>query len=125
MRVGGQWGLPIEQLKTIPGYDKGDVNQAKALLQQAGVQLPIRGSLLSRNDFNNEYTYVQQALAKGGIQLDLDARDNAAAYDAAYKAHFEISAGVASIVLDDREATSAETATSNAGRNGSVLKAPQ
>jgi peptide/nickel transport system substrate-binding protein len=125
MRVGGQWGLPVEQLKTIPGYDKGDINQAKALLQQAGVQLPIRGSLLSRNDFNNEYTYVQQALAKGGIQLDLDARDNAAAYDAAYKGQFDLIAWVVSIVLDDPDATFAEISTSNAVRNWSALKDPQ
>ncbi len=123
MRSSGQWGLPLDQLKQIPGYDKSNLDQAKALLQQAGVALPLKGTLLSRTDFKDDFTWTQQALAKAGIALDLDARDNAAAYDAAYKGQFDVIIWTVSIVLDDPDATFAEisTGTPKAVRNWSAL----
>jgi peptide/nickel transport system substrate-binding protein len=121
MRSSGLWGLPVDELKKIPGYDKGNIDQAKALLQQAGVQTPLKGTLLSRNDFSDFFTWTQQALAKAGINLDLDPRDNTAAYDAAYKGQFDVIAWTTTIALDDPDATFAEIATSDAVRNWSAL----
>jgi peptide/nickel transport system substrate-binding protein len=125
MRASGSWGLPVDQIKAIPGYDKGNIDQAKALLQQAGVQTPIKGTLLSRNDFTDIYTWTQQALTKVGINLDLDPRDNAAAYDAAYGGQFDLMAWTVSIVIDDPDATFAEISTSKAVRNWSALTDPE
>ncbi len=125
MRGSGAWGLPIDQLKAIPGYGQSSIDQAKALLQQAGVQLPFKGSLLSRTDFGATFTWAQQALAKIGIQLDLDPRDSTAAYDAAYKGQFDVIAWTVSISLDDPDATFAEISTSTAVRNWSALNDPE
>lgn len=125
MRSSGAWGLPVDQLKQIPGYDKSNIDQAKALLQQAGVQTPLKGTLLSRNDFQAFFTWMQQALTKIGINLDLDPRDSTAAYDAAYKGQFDLIGWTVSIVLDDPDATFAEIATSKAVRNWSALNDPE
>jgi len=125
MRSSGAWGLPVDQLHAIPGYDKGSIDQAKALLQQAGVQTPVKGTLLSRNDFNDYFTWSQQALTKIGINLDLDPRDNTAAYDAAYKGQFDLIAWTTSISLDDPDATFSEISTSDAVRNWSALNDSQ
>jgi len=123
----GAWGLPADQIKAVPGYtsDKGNIDQAKALLAQAGVSLPLKGSLLSRNDFQGIYTWTQQALTKIGINLDLDPKDTAAAYDSAYKGQFDVIAWTVSIALDDPDATFAEISTSKAVRNWSQLNDPE
>jgi peptide/nickel transport system substrate-binding protein len=124
MLPGGDWAIPDDQRKKIPGYDKADIAEAKKLLAAAGVTQPLSGVVLTRTDvtFRNQATWVQGALQKAlGWNLTIDAVDNASAYAKAYAGQFDLISWTVAITVDDPDATFAEIATSKAVRNWSKV----
>jgi peptide/nickel transport system substrate-binding protein len=124
MQPGGQWAIPSDQLKKIPGYDKADVGEAKKLLAAAGVTEPLTGVILTRIDtlFQDHATFVQGTLQKAfGWNFKIDVKDNAAAYSQAYAGKFDLIAWTVAVSVDDPDATFSEVATTKAVRNWSKI----
>jgi peptide/nickel transport system substrate-binding protein len=124
MLPGGQWAIPSDQLKKVPGYDKSDMAEAKKLLAAAGVSEPINGVILTRVDklFQDHATFIQGTLQKAfGWNFKIDVQDNATAYSKAYAGQFDLIAWTVAIGIDDPDATFSEVATSKAARNWSKV----
>jgi peptide/nickel transport system substrate-binding protein len=124
MHPDGQWALPEDILNSIPGYGRPDVEGAKRLLSEAGISTPHQIRVLTRNDFEDTAVFVQDQLSKIGFDAQLDLRDSAAAYDAAYAGDFDLIVWHLSIAIDDPDAVFGEYAISEAPRNWSQVRVP-
>jgi peptide/nickel transport system substrate-binding protein len=124
LQPGGQWAIPTDQLKKVPGYDKPDVAEAKKLLAAAGVGDPLSGVLLTRTDttFQAQATWVQGTLQKVlGWNLKIDAKDNASAFQAAYAGQFDIITWTYAVTFDDPDAVFGNLCTRRASQNWSKI----
>lgn len=124
MHPDGQWALPAEVRNSIPGYGKADVQGARRLLSEAGISFPQQIRVLTRNDFEDTAVSVKDQLAQVGFDAQLDLRDSAAAYDAAYRGDFDLIVWHLSIAIDDPDAVFGEYAISDAPRNWSQVRVP-
>ncbi len=125
MAPNGVWAIPDTELKKYDGYDKANIERAKQLLQQAGVQTPLEASTTTRTDFKDFGEFVKDGLARIGINVKLTLADTAAAQPVLQRGDFDIGPWLIAINVDDPDATFAEIATSNAVRNWSAVKDAQ
>lgn len=128
LKPNGLWSAPADQLRKVPGYDKPDIAAAKKLLQEAGISQPLSGTILTRGDqeFRDLATFVQASLQKAfGWNYQIDAKDSAAAYDAAYAGRFDLCAWLIGLTVDDPDASFAEIAITKAVRNWSKVFDPE
>ena len=125
MAPGGAWAIPDADLKKYDGYDKPNIEKAKQLLQQAGVQTPLDAATTTRTDFKDFGEFVKDGLAKIGINVKLTLADTATAQPVLQRGDFDIGPWLIAINVDDPDATFAEIATSSAVRNWSAVKDPQ
>jgi len=128
MMPGGQWAISSDQLKTVPGYDKPDIAEAKKLLAAAGVTEPLSGVLLNRSDPSfqpgmiNVQGQLQQAL---GWNFKPDVKDSAAAFAAGAATQFDLCHWLFSVDYDDPDGMFAQFTTSKAPYNWSKVYDPE
>jgi len=121
----GAWALPDGDLRKYEGYDKPNIEKAKQLLQQAGVQTPLEASATTRTDFKDMAEFIKDQLSKIGIIVKLTLADTATAQPVLQRGDFDIGPWTVSINIDDPDAVFSEVSTSNAVRNWSQVKDPQ
>jgi peptide/nickel transport system substrate-binding protein len=121
----GVWAISEGDLKRYEGYDRPNVEKAKQLLQQAGVQTPLEASATTRTDFQGFGEFVKDQLGKIGINVRLTLADTATAQPVLQRGDFDIGPWLIAINVDDPDATFGEIATSRATRNWSGLSDPQ
>ena len=102
----GQWALSPEEIKTIPGYGKADLTQAKQLLSAAGVAEGTEVKFVNRSGATNLdlTTYLVEQLRKLGLKANTQILDSAAAYAAGAAGNFQLLPWATFPALDDPDA---------------------
>ena len=121
MHPQGVWTIGDGELKKYEGYDKPNVEKARALLSQAGVQTPLDAAATTRTDFKDLAEFVKDQLARIGINLKITLVDTATAQPAVQRGDFDITPWIVGINVDDPDAVFSELATRNAVRNWSAV----
>ncbi len=126
MPPGGQWALPAEELRKLPGYapDKdAERAQARKLLAEAGFPNGFKGAALVRRgeQFESAAILIKDQLGQIGIDLGLEVQETATFYARLNKRDFEIYAGSYSTAVDDPDAIFGQNYLCGAGRNYSGM----
>jgi len=126
MPADGYWALSRNELATIAGYEEWDdaaITNARSLLDAAGVPAAFDATILTRQGASYEVfsLYIQDQLAKIGINTTLDVQESASAYDILAKRDFDLAPWGHGIALDDPDAVFAEFYITGAPRNYSQI----
>lgn len=122
MLPGGAWALPEAELRKIDGYDKPNLDKAKALLREAGITGSIDVVGTTRTDFKPYAEVIQNSLKKVGINANIALADVATAQPVIQRGDYDITAWLIGINTDDPDAVFTELYTSNAVRNWAGIK---
>ena len=119
----GRWGLPEAELRQIPGYDKADIEKAKALLAQAGLGNGSSFKMIVRDISESLGVWASGQLRKVGIDAKPQIMNSAAIYAAATAGSMDMLPWGGFPALDDPDAVFTDTAgMSFAVRNFSSSK---
>lgn len=129
MLPGGQWALPREELLKLPGYGEKarEIEQAKALLRQAGYAEGIRDvEILTRKgpDWEPQAVFVQDQLARIGIQATIKAEEAATHQARLDRYDFEVHAHAYSVPIDDPDTVFGQNYLCGSSRNYSGVCDP-
>jgi peptide/nickel transport system substrate-binding protein len=131
MLPGGQWALPREELLKLPGYaaDKGrEIEQARALLRQAGYPEGIRGvEILARKgpDWEPQAVFIQDQLARIGIQATIKAEEAATHQARLDRYDFDVHAHAYAVPIDDPDTVFGQNYLCGSTRNYSGVCDPE
>jgi peptide/nickel transport system substrate-binding protein len=125
----GKWALPKAQLDSIPGYGpfkESNLAQAVALLKDAGFPNGFKESMLVRRIpiYEPHAIYLKDQLMKIGIDLKLDFQETAKYNETLRKRMWKLEAGSNSSIVNDPDATFADTVTCDGNSNVSKLCEP-
>ncbi len=103
------WGMSSDELAKYPGYGTdraGDLAKAKQLLAEAGYANGFTMDVVARRlkRYQDVGIISKEALGKIGVTVNLRVLDDAAFYDATYKADFGAVAGGYNIMFADPDA---------------------
>ena len=122
---GGQWSLPIDEIKAISGYGGADVEKAKALLAEAGVA-DVNLRLVARNISESLAVFLSEQLRQVGLETSTQLLDSGAAYQAGTNGDFDILPWATVPPLDDPDAVLGDVGGySTSSRNWSKFSDPQ
>jgi len=126
----GYWSLSAEEMTAIPGYaawDESLITEARKMLDAAGVPATMDSTILTRqgSSFEAFSLYVQDQLAKLGINAALDIQETASAYEIMSKLDFDLAPWNHAYAVDDPDAVFAEFYITGAPRNYSQVSSPE
>jgi peptide/nickel transport system substrate-binding protein len=129
----GAWSLSLEELEQIPGYTtdpakkEEEIEQAKALLAEAGFPDGLEATMLVRQGQEYEATaiFLQDQLKKIGVNVTLDVRETATFYELQDAREFDLFGGSYSIAIDDPDAAYFGSWVTGSGRNYSNYGDPE
>ena len=130
MPADGYWSLNREELATVAGYaewDDAHIAEARKLLDASGVAASLDATILTRQgaSFEPFSLYIQDQLAKVGINAALDIQETASAYDILAKRDFDLAPWNHGIALDDPDAVFSEFYITGGVRNYSQVSSPE
>jgi len=130
MSGGGYWSLSDDELGQVAGYEPfsdATVGEARKLLDAAGVPAQMDATILTRQgvSYENLSLYVQDQLARVGINASLDIQETASAYDLLAKRDFDLAPWSHAYAVDDPDAVFAEFYTTGSPRNYSQISTPE
>jgi peptide/nickel transport system substrate-binding protein len=122
----GQWALPAEELRKMPGYaaDKAaERAQARKLLAEAGFPSGFKAAMTVRRgqQFESAAIFLKDQLGQVGIDLNIQILETAAFYERLSKRDFEVMGGSYSTAVDDPDAIFGQNYLCTAGRNYSGM----
>jgi peptide/nickel transport system substrate-binding protein len=122
----GQWALPAEELRKMPGYaaDKAaERAQARKLLAEAGFPSGFKAAMTVRRgqQFESAAIFLKDQLGQIGIDLNIQILETAAFYERLSKRDFEVMGGSYSTAVDDPDAIFGQNYLCTAGRNYSGM----
>ena len=123
---GGAWSLSEEEVRKFPGYAKDkatELEQAKALLKEAGVGSGFSVDIISRNgrSFIALSVFVQDQLTKLGITSKVVPTETAPATELARKGDFQLLTWGHEFALDDPDTVYGEFYICGGARNWAGL----
>jgi peptide/nickel transport system substrate-binding protein len=125
----GVWGLPDKELLALPGYGKPADEKAKArkLLAEAGVTLPLRVEMVTRNIaiYVDMASFVINELKQVGIEATLKQIETAQWHPLATRGEYQIAANLTGIGPDDPDANFYENFACGSPRNYSFYCSEQ
>ncbi|TAK76577.1 MAG: ABC transporter substrate-binding protein, partial [Dehalococcoidia bacterium] len=127
---GGDWALPAEEIRKIPGYEPqgpNSVSDAKKMVDAAGVKTGLDVSIMVRQAFYEDLClFTGDQLAKAfGWKVKQDPAETAVAYDRMNKRDFDLVPWGHGVSLDDPDALWAEMYLKGAPRNYSEISTPE
>jgi peptide/nickel transport system substrate-binding protein len=119
----GIWGLPDQELRTLPGYrgPAQDKAEARRLLAAAGYGpgKPLHLEMVTRNSpiYLDVASFVVDQLRQVGVEATLKEMDTAAWFPALARRDFQIGANLTAGGFDDPDAYFVENYTCGSSRN--------
>jgi peptide/nickel transport system substrate-binding protein len=122
----GKWALSSAELARIPGYapfKDTHIAQAKALLAAAGFPNGFSETMLVRRIaiYEPHAVYLKDQLSKIGVDIKLDMQETATYNETLRKRQWKLDAGGISFVINDPDATFADSVSCDGISNFSKL----
>ncbi|MER3397627.1 MAG: hypothetical protein C4315_05840 [Chloroflexota bacterium] len=130
MPAGGQWALPTDELRKLPGYQpdkEAELAEARRLLAEAGYGGSLRATLLTRKgaEWEPASIFIRDQLAKVGIDATLNVQETATAFSLLNRGEFDLAPWVHAVAVDDPDAIFGEFYLCDSERNYSAVCLPE